>query len=89
MFAEIDPASQATFISRKLQKKLSLPTYAAPATEIVGLNGAVAAKSTKVCIISLRSSEDPNFNLKLEAYVVEKLTGRLPTYSLSKFWIQI
>ena len=40
--ALIDPASQAT--TRKLQRKLNLPIYSAPAATIAGLNGAVVEK---------------------------------------------
>ena len=45
--ALIDPATQATFISRKLQRKPDLPIYSTPAATIVGLNGAVVANSIK------------------------------------------
>ena len=83
--ALIDPASQATFISKKLQRKLDLPTLLAPSVTVVGHNGAVAANSTKVCIVSLGYSIDPEFSLTAEAYVHDKLTGQLPTCSLAKF----
>ena len=69
----IDPASEATFISRKLQRKLDLPTFLAPAANVV------VANSKKVCIISLGSPTNPLFRLTTEAYVVEQLTGQLPT----------
>lgn len=81
--ALIDPASQATFISKRLQKKLSIPTFSAPTAEITGLSGSVAATSSKICYISIGSSIDPQFKIRTEAYVVEKLTGRLPSCSLS------
>ena len=64
--ALIEPASQATFISRKLQRKLNLPTLLATSATVVGLNGAVGANSTKVCIVSLGSSIDPAFSLTTE-----------------------
>ena len=83
--ALIDPPSQATFISRKLHRKLNLPTLLAPSVTVVGLNGALAANSTKVCIVSLVSSIDPAFSLTTKAYVVDRLTGRLPTCSSTKF----
>ena len=82
--ARIDPASQTTFISRQCERKLDLPTYLAPAATIVGLNGAVAANSRKVCIVSLRSPIDPSFELTTEAHVVEKLSGQLPKCSLAE-----
>ncbi|XP_075155869.1 uncharacterized protein LOC142229212 [Haematobia irritans] len=84
--ALIDPASQATFISRKLQKKLALPIFPVTSANIVGLNGTISAKSTNVCRISLCSPIDPTFKLSTDAYVVYQLTGRLPTYSLSQLF---
>ena len=51
----------------------------------MGLNGTVVANSTKVCIVSLGSSIDLAFSITTEAYVVDNLTGRLPTCSLAKF----
>lgn len=82
--ALIDPASQASFISRKLQRKLSLPIFSAPGAEIVGLNGAIASTATQRCSITLKSPIDHRFEVTTEAYLVEKLTGRLPTYSWSR-----
>ena len=43
------------------------------------------ASSRKVCIVSLRSVIDPSFVLITEAYVVEKLSGKLPTCSLAQY----
>ena len=83
--ALIDPASQGTFISRNLQRKLDLPIYSAPAATIVGLNGAVVANSKNVCFVSLRLPIDPSFKFTKEAYVVEMLTGQLPTWSFAKY----
>ena len=83
--ALIDPTSQDTFITRKLQSKLDLPTLLEPAAAVVGLNGAVAVNATKACIVSQASSIDPAFRLTTETYVVDKLTCRLPTCSLAKF----
>ena len=74
-----------TFISRKLQRKLDFPTYLAPATTIMGLNGAEIANSTKVCIISLGFPIDPSFKLNTEANVVEQFIGQLPAYCLAKY----
>ena len=83
--ALIDPASQATSISRKLQRKLDLPIYLALGTTIMGLHGAVVANSTEVCIVSLWSPIHRSSKLSTEAYVVEQLTGQLSTCSLAKY----
>ena len=58
---------------------LNLPTLSTPAATILGLNGAIAANSTKICSVSLSSSTDPEFYTETDAYVVEQLAGRLPT----------
>ena len=73
--ALIDPASHATFVSRRLQRKLDLPTFSVPSAAIFGLNGAIAANSTRVCSVSLGSPIDPEFHLQTDAYVVEQLTA--------------
>ena len=83
--ALMDPASQATFISRRLQRELDLSKYSPPAATIVGLNGAVVANSRIVCIVSLWSPIDLSFKLTTEAYVVEQLTGQLPICLLAKY----
>ena len=61
--ALIDPAFQATFISRGLQRKLDRPMYSAAAVTIVGLNCTnVVANSRNVCIVSLRSPLSDRLN---------------------------
>ena len=77
----LDPASHTTFISRKLQRNLDLPTYSSPTAKIVGLNGAVVANSTKLSLGSI----DPSFKLCTEAYVVEKVIGPLRACLLAKY----
>lgn len=76
--ALIDPASEASFISRRTQKKLSLP-YQHSQTEIVGLGGSVTATSSQICLISIGSLVEPSFNMDVPVFVVDKLTGHLPS----------
>lgn len=77
--ALIDFAPQATFISRRLQRKLNLSTFYAPAATRLVHNGAIMANYTKVCSVSLGSSIEHELHLETEEYVIEKLTGCLPT----------
>ncbi|XP_075150695.1 uncharacterized protein LOC142224793 [Haematobia irritans] len=64
--------------------KHALPIFPVTSANIVGLNGLISAKSTNVFGISLCSPIDTTFELSTDAYVVDQLTGRLPTYSLSQ-----
>ncbi|XP_037818450.1 uncharacterized protein LOC119608194 [Lucilia sericata] len=80
--ALIDSASEATFISKKLQNKLSLTTRQSQ-TEIHGLNDALTATSTQLCHIRIGSPIDSSFETYTDAFVVKKLTGQLPYYPIS------
>ena len=64
-------ASWATFITRELQRKPEPTTFSVPAATILGLNGAIAANSTKICTIFLGSPIGSEFYLETDAYVVE------------------
>ncbi|XP_065361992.1 uncharacterized protein LOC135955567 [Calliphora vicina] len=79
--ALIDPASDFSFITDKLRRKLHLPTTPIVA-EISGLNEIVSARSNKLCQVSLRSNTHTNFKLNIQAIVVKTLTKNLPTQSL-------
>ena len=61
---------------------LDLLTPSAPAAAILGLNGAIAANSTKICSVSLGLPIFPEFHMEADAYVIDQLTGLLPTCSL-------
>ncbi|XP_037813632.1 uncharacterized protein LOC119604835 [Lucilia sericata] len=82
--ALIDSASEATFISKKLQKKLSLNTRSSQ-TEVHGLNDSLTATSTHICYVRIGSPIDSSFEIHTDALVVKKLTGQLPHYPLSDF----
>ncbi|XP_065362051.1 uncharacterized protein LOC135955621 [Calliphora vicina] len=81
--ALVDPGSQGTFISRRLQRKLSIPTFSVPSTNVTGMMDCLAGNSSTMCVLSVGSPIDPSFKLKICAYVVEKITGRLPSCTLS------
>lgn len=80
--ALIDSASEATFISTRLQNKLLLETRSSK-TEIHGLNDVLTATSTQLCCIRIGSPIDSSFETSTNAFVVKRLTGRLPYYPVN------
>lgn len=79
--ALIDPASDFSFVSEKLRRKLRLPTTPIVA-EISGLNEVVSARSNKLCDVILKSNTQKSFKLNIQAIVVKTLTKNLPTQNL-------
>lgn len=71
--ALIDPASEASFISKPLQMKLSLPSRSSK-TDVIGLNGSFTATSSQTCSIVIGSPLDRLFFAKADVFVVRKLT---------------
>ncbi|XP_046808394.1 uncharacterized protein LOC111688723 [Lucilia cuprina] len=80
--ALIDSASEATFISKKLQASLAIPTKTSHTT-ITGLSGSLSATATRICTITISSPLEKLFKTSTDAFVVNKLTGDLPYYELS------
>ncbi|XP_037820796.1 uncharacterized protein LOC119609875 [Lucilia sericata] len=80
--ALIDSASEATFISKKLQSTLLLPTKSSH-TNITGLSGSLTATATQICPIRISSPVEKLFETTADAYVINKLTGDLPYYEMS------
>ncbi|XP_037825847.1 uncharacterized protein LOC119613853 [Lucilia sericata] len=80
--ALIDSASEATFISKKLQASLAIPTKTSHTT-ITGLSGSLSAIATRICTITISSPLEKLFKTSTDAFVVNKLTGDLPYYELS------
>lgn len=82
--ALIDPCSQGTFVSKRLQRKLSLPTFSVPVTRISGVNCSSGGASSDMCYLTIGSTLDPQFETRIEAHVVDKLTGQLPSLSFTE-----
>ncbi|XP_075167412.1 uncharacterized protein LOC142239506 [Haematobia irritans] len=80
--AFLDQGSEKTFISRRLQQRLSLPTEP-KSFEIRGMSGNVVAHSNSLCHLTLYS---PNHDctLVVQAIVVPKITRLLPNFVVSK-----
>ncbi|XP_050340229.1 uncharacterized protein LOC126766506 [Bactrocera neohumeralis] len=79
--ALIDSGSEATFISRRLQRSLDIPTHSVSA-QVTGLNNAVSATPTSICEITLCSPLNINYKLSAQAFILNSLTDNLPSYPI-------
>ncbi|XP_049317674.1 uncharacterized protein LOC125780108 [Bactrocera dorsalis] len=79
--ALIDSGSEATFISRRLQRSLDIPTHSVSA-QVTGLNNAVSATPTNICEITLCSPLNTNYKLSAQAFILNSLTDNLPSYPI-------
>ncbi|XP_049315834.1 uncharacterized protein LOC125779239 [Bactrocera dorsalis] len=79
--ALIDSGSEATFISRRLQRSLDIPTHSVSA-QVTGLNNAVSATPTNICEITLCSPLNANYKLSAQAFILNSLTDNLPSYPI-------
>lgn len=79
--AFLDQGSEKTFISKKLQHRLMLPTKS-KSFQIRGIGGNVVGNSNALCELTLFS---PKFNIRIsiEAIVVPKITRLMPSFSIS------
>ncbi|XP_059221613.1 uncharacterized protein LOC131996176 [Stomoxys calcitrans] len=81
--ALFDSGSEASFISEHLFNLLKLPCSPTSA-QISGLNGAVSAKSQKICSFVISSPIDDQVSLRMTAIVLPTLTSCLPTFTASR-----
>ncbi|XP_075170155.1 uncharacterized protein LOC142242472, partial [Haematobia irritans] len=77
--AFIDQGSEKTFVSRRLQQKLRLPTESKN-FQIRGMGGSIIGNSNSVCTMKLYS-ETHNRTIEVNAIVVPKITRLLPNFS--------
>ena len=82
--ALIDPASEASFISERLQNRLKLSTYSTNA-QISGVNQAVSATSRKMCSLRIGSPIDSSFFMETMALVLPNISGNLPSFVIPSF----
>ena len=80
--ALIDSGSEGTFISEKLFKRLNLPSRAISAN-ISGVNNGISMTSNQLCSVTLSSRFNPVLRLQADAYVIPKVTGKLPSSTIS------
>ena len=80
--ALIDPASEASFISERLQNNLKLSTLSTNA-QISGINQAVSATSSKLCSLNIGSPLDQSLQLNTTAFVLPQISGNLPSFNVN------
>lgn len=80
--ALIDPASDYSFVTDHLRRKLRLPTTPI-AAEISGLEELGSAWSNRLCNITLRSNTQEHFSMTMEAIVVKGVSENLPTHPIN------
>ncbi|XP_037827511.1 uncharacterized protein LOC119615570 [Lucilia sericata] len=80
--ALIDPCSDESFVSEKIQKLLRLPTVPTFA-EVTGLGGEIISKSNKTATFIISSLINKNASLHVQALVVHRVTGNVPTHSVT------
>ena len=77
----IDPASEASFISERLQNRLKISTHSTNA-QISGVNQTVTTTSRKLCSLKIGSTIDPSLVLETLALVLPNISGNLPSYTV-------
>lgn len=73
----LDGGSEKSFITKRMQQNLGLPTSSYH-TQISGLGGTIVGNSSAQCSVTLKSTHT-NFKIKINAVVVTKLTHFLPS----------
>ncbi|XP_055842517.1 uncharacterized protein LOC129909461 [Episyrphus balteatus] len=84
--ALLDPGSEVTFISEEAQTRLKLPAQSIEA-HISGINAVITANASKLCSLILRSNQTPDLTLSVNAIVLKRLTGDLPSCCIEQFEI--
>ncbi|XP_061396698.1 uncharacterized protein LOC133332313, partial [Musca vetustissima] len=80
--ALIDPASESSFLSERLQNRLKLPVHSTNAT-ISGVNCTVSATSRKSCSLRIGSPVDSCVVLETIAFVLPSISGNIPSFAVS------
>ncbi|XP_075156671.1 uncharacterized protein LOC142229953 [Haematobia irritans] len=74
--ALLDAGSERSFLSRRIQQKLGLPTQRHN-TKISGLGGTIVGNSQQSCHVNIKSRKT-NFSMNIDVIIVPKLTHFLP-----------
>ncbi|XP_065356180.1 uncharacterized protein LOC135950572 [Calliphora vicina] len=80
--ALIDPGSETSFISERVQNRLKISAHLTNA-QISGVNQTITATSTKLCSIEIGSPLDTSINLRTTALVLPNISGNLPSFVMS------
>ncbi|XP_075167809.1 uncharacterized protein LOC142239965 [Haematobia irritans] len=81
--ALIDPASEASFITEKMQKLLRISITSATSA-ISGVNQSVSITSRGICPLSIGSPIDESVLVEATALVLPKISGNLPSFQVSR-----
>ncbi|XP_058987179.1 uncharacterized protein LOC131806656 [Musca domestica] len=77
--ALIDPASESSFISERLQTRLKLPARSTNAV-ISGVSCSLSATANKACRLQISSPFDPSLKLETNVLVLRAISGNLPSF---------
>ncbi|XP_075150893.1 uncharacterized protein LOC142225003 [Haematobia irritans] len=81
--ALIDPASEASFITEKMQKLLRISITSATSS-ISGVNQSVSITSRGICPLSIGSPIDGSVLVEATALVLPRISGNLPSFQVSR-----
>ncbi|XP_075170472.1 uncharacterized protein LOC142242835 [Haematobia irritans] len=81
--ALIDPASEASFITEKMQKLLRISITSAMSS-ISGVNQSVSITSRDICPLSIGSPIDGSVLVEATALVLPKISGNLPSFQVGR-----
>ncbi|KMQ88503.1 pao retrotransposon peptidase superfamily [Lasius niger] len=85
----IDQGSELSFISEDLVQSAQLKRTAA-SIPLLGIGGTYSGRTKGLVSIRLHSIHDANFNCAINAYVLPRLTAKLPPYdATSRSWPHI
>lgn len=77
--ALIDPASEASFITESLRNVLKLMVFPIEA-RISGVDQAITGMCHKCCPLRISSPLDASVNLETDAYVLSRISGKIPSF---------
>ena len=78
--ALIDSASESSFVSEGLQRRLNLTTHSMQ-SRVSGINNSVSVCSRKICTLKISSDLDSSIILNTTALVLPQISGNLPSFS--------
>lgn len=79
--ALLDSGSESSFISKSLQNSLQLNTKST-SVNVIGIGDSTANKVNERCVVQLNSKHN-NYQVNLNCFVMDKLTGDLPKCPIS------
>lgn len=85
----IDQGSELSFVTEELVQRVQLPRRAA-SIPLLGIGGTYSGRTRGSVVIQLRSLTDAASHCQIQAFVLPRLTAKLPSYSVrSPSWPHI